>query len=68
MFGSGARDELDDRSDRDFRIVAPRVQARGEKLRMLRKIYDYFYRKIRNDQKHRQELDREELMKVMEKL
>ncbi|MFQ6119799.1 MAG: nucleotidyltransferase domain-containing protein [Methanosarcinales archaeon] len=30
--------------------------------------YFYFYRKIWNDQKHRNELDKEELMKILEKL
>ena len=30
--------------------------------------YFYFYRKIWNDQKHRQEMDKEELLKVLEKL
>ena len=30
--------------------------------------YFYFYRKIWNDQKHRQEMDKEELVKVLERL
>lgn len=112
LFGSGARGELNERSDRDFCIVAPGLRGRSEKRRVLRKIYEkidvigkrydvwlfeelalymkvrvienhkvvfcrdlpglyeyfYFYRKIWNDQKQRQELDREELMKVMERL
>ena len=40
LFGSGARGELNERSDRDFCIVAPGLRGRSEKRRVLRKIYE----------------------------
>ena len=109
LFGSGAKGQLNNRSDRDFCIVAPEIRERGEMRSLLKKVYInldvvgkrydiwlfeefslymklqvienhevifcsdlpelyeyfYFYRKIWNDQKHRQEIDTEELIKVL---
>ncbi|MBL7117356.1 MAG: nucleotidyltransferase domain-containing protein [Candidatus Syntrophoarchaeum sp.] len=111
LFGSGAKEQADERSDRDFCIVAPEIRNKGDMRAVLRKIYGnidvngkrydiwlfeelplymkvqvienhkvvfcrdlpslyeyfYFYRKVWGDQKHRQELDKEELMEILEK-
>ncbi|MCW3134366.1 MAG: nucleotidyltransferase domain-containing protein [Methanophagales archaeon] len=111
LFGSGAQDKLNNRSDRDFCIVAPKVRNIAGMRSLLKKVYVnldvvrkrydvwlfeelplymklqvienhkivfcrdlptlyeyfYFYRKIGADQKHRQEMDKEELLKVLEK-
>ncbi len=112
LFGSGAKDQLSIRSDRDFCVVAPEIRDRAGMRSLLKKIYVnldvvgkrydvwlfeelplymklqvienhkvvfcmdlpelyeyfYFYRKIWDDQKHRQEMDKEELMNVLERL
>ncbi len=112
LFGSGAKDQLSTRSDRDFCVVAPEIRDRAGMRSLLKKIYVnldvvgkrydvwlfeefplymkfqvienhkvvfcrdlpglyeyfYFYRKIWKDQKHRQEMDKEELMNVLERL
>ena len=109
LFGSGAKGQLNNRSDRDVCIVAPEIREIGEMRSLLKKVYInldvvgkrydiwlfeefslymklqvienhevifcsdlpelyeyfYFYRKIWNDQKHRQEIDTEELIKVL---
>ncbi|MBA7518231.1 hypothetical protein ES705_10300 [subsurface metagenome] len=112
LFGSGAKEQADGRSDRDFCIVAPEIRNKKDMSVVLRRIYEnidvsgkrydtwlfeelplymkvqvienhkvvfcrdlpslyeyfYFYRKVWGDQKHRQELDKEELMGILEKI
>jgi hypothetical protein len=109
LFGSGAKEQADGRSDRDLCIVAPGIRDKGGMRLILRKIYEnidvigkrydiwlfeelplymrvqvienhkvvfckdlpslyeyfYFYRKIWEDQKHRQELDKGDLMEIL---
>ena len=111
LFGSGARDDADPRSDRDVCIVAPELRDARARLVILRAIFDqldvrgkrydlwffeelplymkirviehhevifcrdlpalyeylYFYRKLWGDQKHRQDLEKRELLQLLDK-
>ncbi len=112
LFGSGAKDRTDERSDRDICVVAPEVRDSDEMWQVLREIYGtidvvgkrydiwlfeelplhmkaqvmenhkvvfcrdlpalyeyfYFYRKMWEGQKHRQELNKEELMEILDRI
>lgn len=112
LFGSGAKDQNDERSDLDICVVAPEVGDTDEMWQVLREIYGtidvvgkrydtwlfeelplhmkaqvmenhkvvfcrdlpalyeyfYFYRKMWEGQKHRQELNKEELMEILDRI
>jgi len=112
LFGSGAKDQTDERSDLDICVVAPEVRDTDEMWQVLREIYGtidvvgkrydiwlfeelplhmkaqvvenhkvvfcrdlpalyeyfYFHRKMWEGQKHRQELNKEELMEILDRI
>ena len=112
LFGSGAKDRTDGRSDLDICVVAPEVRDTDEMWQVLREIYGtidvvgkrydtwlfeelplhmkaqvmenhkvvfcrdlpalyeyfYFYRKMWEGQKHRQDLNKEELMEILDRI
>jgi len=111
LFGSAARGDADQRSDRDICIVAPELRDARTRRLILRSVFDrvdvtgkhydlwffeelplymkirviehhevilcrdlpalyeylYFYRKLWGDQKHRQDLEKRELLEILDK-
>ncbi|HID26410.1 MAG TPA: DNA polymerase subunit beta [Methanosarcinales archaeon] len=81
LFGSGANNQLTDVIGKRYDVWLFEELALYMKIQVIEnhkvvfckdlpELYEYFYfyRKIWNDQKHRNELDKEELMKILEKL